>query len=83
MYVRPQFMYALRKHLLLGLNAKISSVNLMFKACRSNVTSALYKLQIRLYKNKFLLQKLLGYMMYHSSSYLVISAPAFCSAKYP
>lgn len=46
----------MRKDLLVGLNAKITPVDLMFKAYRSTVTPVLYNFQIGIYKNKILLQ---------------------------
>lgn len=63
MSVRPKLLYRMRKDLLVGLNAKITTVNVMLKAYRSNVTRVLYNFQIGIYRNKILIQKLLGCMM--------------------
>jgi hypothetical protein len=54
--VHPKLLYGMRKDLLVGLNAKITPVDLMFKAYRSTVTPVLYNFQIGIYKNKILLQ---------------------------
>lgn len=63
MSVRPKLLYRMRNDLLLGLNAKITPVNVMFKAYQSTVTPVLYNFQIGIYRNKILLQKLLDYLM--------------------
>ena len=54
----------MRRDLLLGLNAEITPINLVFKAYHSTVAPVLYNFQISIYENKILLQKLLSYMMW-------------------
>jgi hypothetical protein len=57
MSVRPKLLYGMRKDLLVGLNAKITLVNLTLKAYLSTVTHVLYNFQIRIYINKTVLPK--------------------------